>query len=429
MTRLFLLAAIISGASAGLSAATIQGVVRDTRGAAVANVAIQIQPTDLSGKLLEVHADAKGNYRVDSLRAGSYKIRVETAKFSATTLGPFVLGESETKRVEVVLQPSTAAVDFSDEPKFTVAGVTDHTYAGGHGSDTVVRSAEALTKATADLSKDGPGRPSAVKESQADQLHQAAEADEKRGDPLNAAREYQSAAELEPSETNLFDWGTELLVHGAPEPAVEVFAKGVHLFPRSSRMLLGAAVASYVKGDYDQAAQHFFAAADLKPDDPKPYLFLAKVQTPEITESEAFRARLERFVKLQPDNAWANYYYALSILKLGEIAQAQSFLEKAVRLDPHLAVGYLQLGILYSERQDVSDAVSAYEKATEVDPRLEQAHYRLAQAYRQAGEIQKAQDEMKIFQQLSKASVQELERERSELRQFVITLKNAPANQ
>src|SRR5579862_4630130 len=61
--------------------------------------------------------------------------------------------------------------------------------------------------------------------------HLLADDEEKLGDPLAAVRDYQRAAELAPSESNLFDWGAELLLHHAPEPANEVFSKGNHLFP------------------------------------------------------------------------------------------------------------------------------------------------------------------------------------------------------
>jgi hypothetical protein len=53
----------------------------------------------------------------------------------------------------------------------------------------------------------------------------------KLGNPLEAVREYQRAAELDASEQYLFDWGTELLTHRALEPAAEVFTKGNRLFP------------------------------------------------------------------------------------------------------------------------------------------------------------------------------------------------------
>lgn len=374
-------------------------------------------------------------------------------------------------------KPSASTLEFFDEPKFTVAGITENSYGGGHGSDTVIRSAEALTKATASLGKDAPRAGSLSSETekslnalvmrepgnfaaneelgrrlfaagryqealvylqqalridstQAGLHHLIGEADETLGHSLEAVREYQRAAELDASEPHLFDWGTELLMHGAPEPAVEVFAQGMRLFPASSRMLLGAAVALYTKGDYRQAAQHFFEASDLHPGDPGPYLFLAKVQSPEITGDPGFLSRLARLVELQPENAWANYYYATNLWKLRNESgnKVQLLLEKAVRLDPKLAAAYFQLGILFSERQELSNAIQSYQKAIEVDPTMEQAHYRLAGAYRQAGQSEKARTEMDSFQQLSKSSALQINRDRSELQQFVITLKKPPSN-
>ena len=137
-----------------------------------------------------------------------------------------------------------------------------------------------------------------------------------------------------------------MLTHRATDPAIEVFTKGNRLFPRSARMLLGLAVACYARGFYDQAARHFFEAADLNPSDPQPYMFLGKVQAVEITQTEGFAERLGRFARLQPENAWANYYYAVSLWKRRKgpedtqtPAQAQALLEKAVRLDPNLGAG------------------------------------------------------------------------------------------
>ncbi len=94
---------------------------------------------------------------------------------------------------------------------------------------------------------------------------------------------YQRAADLDPSEPNLFNWGAELLTHRASDQAVEVFADGHRLFPRSTRTLLGLAVALYSRGSYDQAAQRFFEAADLDASDPAPYLFLGKISSRAIT--------------------------------------------------------------------------------------------------------------------------------------------------
>jgi len=341
---------------------------------------------------------------------------------------------------------SAATPEFYDEPQFTVAGVTDASNPGGHGSDTMLRTTEALTRETVLLKKESPassqpGSLNAVTEKSLREAvehdpgnaglhHSLADAEEKLGNPLEAAREYQRSAELDPSEPNLFDWGAQLLLHRALEPATEVFARGNRLFPRSVRILVGLGVAWYARGSYDQAARRLYEASDLNPDDPNPYLFLGKMLVTDAAPSEGSVERLARFARLQPENALANYYYALSLWKRRKgpedtenLAQVESLLQKAVHLDPKLGAGYLQLGILYSEGQDFPKAISAYQKAIEANPQLEEAHYRLAQAYRRTGERLKAQEELQLYEQISKETAQQVERERREIQQFVYTLR------
>jgi tetratricopeptide (TPR) repeat protein len=265
---------------------------------------------------------------------------------------------------------------------------------------------------------------------QADLHHLLAEVEEKLGNALEAVREYQRAAELNSSETNLFDWGAELLMHRAFEPAIEVFGKGNRLFPRSARMLAGLGVAWYARGSYDQAAQRLCQASDLNPSDPNPYLFMGKMQSVGTIQSECLAKKLERFVRLQPENAQANYYYALSLWKRREgqvdannAKQVESLLEKAVHLDPKLGFAYLQLGILYSDQGDVSKAIHSFQDAAEANPQLEEAHFRLAQAYSRTGEKLKAQAELQLYDQSSKKTAEQVERERREIQQFVYTLR------
>jgi len=50
-----------------------------------------------------------------------------------------------------------------------------------------------------------------------------AETEEKDGKFVPAANEYETAAHMDPSEGNLFDWGSELLSHHTLEPAIDVF--------------------------------------------------------------------------------------------------------------------------------------------------------------------------------------------------------------
>ena len=307
-----------------------------------------------------------------------------------------------------------APPEYFDEPNFIVAGVADPSQRGGHGSDPVLRSAEALAKETASL-RTGAS---------------VSDAKEKQGNVLEAARELQRAAEHDPSESNLFDWGTELLKHRAADQAVEVFSTGHRLFPQSTRTLLGLAVALYSRGSYDQAERRFFEAVDMNPTDPAPYLFLGKLTGGPVAESDGFAERVERFAKLQPDNAWANYYYAASLWKhrrpedVVTPAKVQALLEKAVRLDPKHGDAFLLLGIVYAEGGNWPKAISAYQSAASGSPEIEETHYRLAMAYRKTGETAQAQKEIELYQELRKQSAEKLERERSEVQQFVFEMKH-----
>ena len=228
-----------------------------------------------------------------------------------------------------------------------------------------------------------------------------------------------------------------MLLHHAPQPAMEVFAKGNRMFPHSSRMLIALGVAWQAQGANDRALRCLFDASDLNPSDPTPYLFLGKMQNAEIVHSTGFMEKMERFSKLQPENPLANYYYAVALWKRANdsadaptAAQIESLLNKAIHLNPKLDVAYLQLGILYGAGGNFPKAIAAYQKARDVSPELEEPHYRLADAYRRVGEKTKAEHELQLFKELTKKKSEEAERERHEIQQFVFALRDqSPATQ
>lgn len=407
---------------------------------------------------------------------------------------------------------------FYDEPHFTVAGVTDTTTMGGHGSSpAVIRNTESVVKAAASLPGESTGKPSSITDTartdaslrqavgqhpgsfdansqlgkwlvseerpaegipflerasginpndfqnlyslalayfkmanytysktqaasllnaaagdkeKAQAHHLLGKIDEKLGDSLEAVHEFQHAAELDPSEPNLFDWGSELLSHRAVEPAVEVFTKGNRLFPHSVRMLTALGASLYVLGSPEKAAQRLAEASALNPDDPNPYLFMGKMQTTEAIPPQEIAPGLSRFARLQPENALANYYYAVSLWKSrnpategNALAQIESLLKKTVQLDPRLGEADLQLGIVYAEEKETAKAISAYQEAIKANPSMEDAHYRLAQAYRQAGEPAKAQAELQLYEKISKENTAATETERRQTQQFVYQLQ------
>ena len=519
-------AALFSLAAASQEAASsLRGTVRDSQGKAVADAVVRLQFKD-PNRTLTARTDPHGSYGFADLPEGVYVLRAAMAGYADAEISSIFIGSSETKNVDLTLatlqkhesSPSAAAPpQFFDSPQFTVAGVTDTTALGGHGSDAVVRTRETLAKEMVSLGKpaaigasaDLVAREQSLRENlerdpssfdanhdlgmvllaegkaseaatylqraaqtnpsdsgnsydlaladaesgryelardkaktllafndKAELHHLLGDIEEKLGDSLEALRQYQRAAEMDPREAYVFDWGSELLLHHAPEPAQEVFTKGNQLFPRSTRMLVGLGGAWFAGGSYDQAVRRICEASDQNPQDPDPYIFLGKMQGAETTPSEQVVEKLRRFVVLEPNSAEANYYYAVALWKLRRNAEekvrqeeVESRLNTAIRLDPKFAAAHLQLGILQAEQGNYTRAIAEYQNAIQIDAEMDEAHYRLAQAYRQVGEADKAKEEIGRYQELAKKSAQKTERDRHQIRQFVYTLRDQPSPQ
>ncbi len=218
-----------------------------------------------------------------------------------------------------------------------------------------------------------------------------------------------------------------MLLHRAPEPAAEVFAKGHRLFPQSVRMLEGLGVAAYARGLNDKAVEFLLRACDLNPANPDSYTFLAKIQDTEKVAIAGWTERLERYVKLRPEDANAYYFYAVGLSKKSSSREnyekIERLLQKAIALDSHLGGAYLQLGILCSERKDFPEAINAYQKAIQNTRLPAEAHFRLAETYRQTGERIRAREEIEIYEQVSKEKAEEADRDRREIPEFVYILK------
>ena len=437
--------------------ASLHGTIRDSQGRLVSSASISLKEKN-STQSKSASTDGQGRYAFTGLSAGIYSVHASKSGSGDGELPAVFLAAHQDKNVDLTISPAAAgAPQFFDEPQFSVSGVTDTTSLGGHGSDTVVRTRDSIAKDTTALSKAGAEplgvSPDVDKSLQAgnyararDEVHRLlvehdsavlhhllGSIDEKLGDSLNAVHEYQRAAQMDPTEPYIFDWGSELLLHHAPEPAVEVFDKGTKLFPKSTRMWLGLGAASFALGSNEQAVWQVCTASDLNPNDPTPYVFLGKLQRAEKNSSDEVLEKLHRFVTLQPGNAEANYYYAVALWKnrdpqdKSRPSQVESLLANSVRLDPQFADAELQLGIVHADQRDFSGAISHYQSAIQIDPQREEAHFRLAQAYRQAGQPEKSKEELHLYQQLSKESSEKLERERREIRQFVYTLRDQPS--
>jgi tetratricopeptide (TPR) repeat protein len=425
--------------------AIVEGTVCDLQNKPVVDAVISLESDGQAHKFVE-RSDTQGHYRFAAILPGSYTLRAKKPGYVDRSEGPFAIQQKEVKSIALQLslgessasstKDALSSLEFSEEPHFNLSGVTDPTNLGGHGSNTVLRTKEALAKDTAALNHEGPAQPTSISgapESTADVHVRLGDAAEREGRPLEAVQEYQRAAELQPSEPHLFVWGAELLLHRAFEPAIQVFTKGHRLYPDSVRMLLGLSVATYDQGATERGVQLLLEACDLNPSDPAPYLFLGKLQQAEKIEPPSWTEKFKRFASLHPENAMAHYYYAVALSKQSpgteDFALVESQLKRAIELDPKLGSAYLQFGILYSAKKDAPAAIRAFQKAIELLPLPDEAHYRLAQLYRQSGETEKARQEKALYDQTSQQKTKEAEQQRHEIQQFVYTLRGQNPSQ
>ena len=254
--------------------------------------------------------------------------------------------------------------------------------------------------------------------------------EERQGNAVPAANEFETAAHMEPSESNLFDWASELLLHRTLEPAIEVFKQATSRYPNSPRLAIGLGITLYSRGNYDEAVKALLRGADLSPSDSRCYLFLSKAYDSSPSQADEVIQRFRRFSELQPNDARAYYYFAMSLWKGKrtqdpdlDLHQIESLLRRAVTLDPKLAEAHLQLGNLFSDQARYAEAVPEYVKALDSNADLPDAHYRLGQAYVHTGEKDKAQAQFQIYQEQRAQHLAELDKQRADIRQFVYSEK------
>src|SRR4051812_43041731 len=121
---------------------SIMGTVQDRSGTvADASVRLQIQG---SARAEERKTDASGNFGFSSLKTGTYVLSASKGERHSSEVTVTLATDGAVQRVELMFSSGSGSgessqMEYSDAPNFTVAAVTDWTAAGGHGSDSNLR--------------------------------------------------------------------------------------------------------------------------------------------------------------------------------------------------------------------------------------------------------------------------------------------------
>jgi tetratricopeptide (TPR) repeat protein len=407
----------------------VEGRITDLGSKPIEDVSVRLER---DGKIAqETKTGADGQYTLKTNAPGAYRLRVEKDGYSSQSMEVMLETGKKTAYFLMAKLAARDGIEFSDSPNFTIAGVTDWSNVGLHGSDANVKTSEALSKETAALKPAGGTNTSGA----GDAHRHSGDEKEKAGDPVGAVKEYEAAAKLDGSEENYFAWGTELLLHRAGLPAVEVLRRAAELHPNSSRIFAALGAAYYANGQYAEATEQICRASDLNPADSQPYLFLGKMEQAASGISACSEEKLARFATEQPNNAQANFYYGLLLLKKARKTQSDNNFElagrafqKAAEINPKYGEVYVELGMLYNARGKRELALAEFQKAVAASPELSAGHYQLSLAYRRAGDATRADEEMKTYNRLRQSEEAALEKERREMRQFVTVLKQGSSN-
>ncbi len=231
--------------------------------------------------------------------------------------------------------------------------------------------------------------------------------EEKDGRIEAAAQQYEIAARMDPSEKNLFDLGSDLLLHKGFQAALTVFEYATQRYPQSAKMQVGLGIAHYSLGQYQSAIESLCRGIDLDPKDTRAFDFLGKMYDVAPAQEDEVSKYLAHFASSYPDNAAANYYYALSLRRRTEGALtngadeiAEKLLVRAVDLKPGFSDAHFQLGLLYEDNGQDSQAIREYRIVTRLDPAFAKARYRLSRLYEKNGQRELAQKELEAFEQL-----------------------------
>ena len=141
----------------------IRGVVVDA-----ANKPVHGAKVHLEGQSIRFSAeeptDDNGAFSLTVQQAGSYSVAADESGRRSASVAVTLRNNQAATPIKLILtqnvpppsalssrNPSSQDMQFADQPNFTVAGVTDFTAAGGHGSDSSLRTSEALARETSRL--------------------------------------------------------------------------------------------------------------------------------------------------------------------------------------------------------------------------------------------------------------------------------------
>ncbi|UWZ84566.1 tetratricopeptide repeat protein [Occallatibacter riparius] len=252
------------------------------------------------------------------------------------------------------------------------------------------------------------------------------EIDEHNGNYESAVHHFTSAAELQPSEDNIWQLGMEFLRHWTFEAAVKEFEAGAERFPSSTRMKVALGAAYFGNGAYAKAIPQFAGLLSSDPNNAGYAQMLGLSCTAVMQETDSRCALLVTYADAHSQDAAAATHAATFLLTNPDAGSstdhAGRLLESAVKARPDLSEAQYQLGVLKQNQSDWPGSVPYLERAVALKPNHAQAHYHLALAYWRTGRKADGQTQMELQKKYASAEKEDLDRRLKQITTFVVNL-------
>ena len=204
---------------------------------------------------------------------------------------------------------------------------------------------------------------------------------------------WKKALEFSPGEANIYlNLGVALARLGKPNEAIPQYQKALEITPDAAevRFRLGSALSD--AGKFDEAIAQFRKVLEIRSQnesesyDATTYNLMGRALAGKGEMAEALKA-LERATQLRPGFGPHLYDYALALVQVNRLEEAQESVEAALRAAADLAEAHVLRGGLLARKRQLSEAAREYQQALELRPDFSRAHLDLATVLAAQGDM------------------------------------------